>query len=230
MATTTSSCRESCWRDSVLAYGSGYAGVRYNNSQVIIARNDTFVGGQYGAYFTAGSTDVTLLDDIFSGQSGACVYFSSDSLMDVNGSYSQVSYFGDGNIYNPASGGYVATVIDGTTNNYATLDSYAQYWYTKQYGSGILGYLGNVGSGIGTRSDQDSIQGTPTFVNAAGGDFRLATVAPNLVDTGAASVYGRTCPGATPTVWDGQGERGRKATRWTRASTRPPGPSPPHSL
>ena len=66
----------------------------------------TFVGGRYGAYFTGytvnsqdvGSLDVTLLNNIFTSQTGGCVYFNSDSLMEVNGSYSLVSYFGDGNI------------------------------------------------------------------------------------------------------------------------------------
>ena len=192
-------------QNSIVAAGPTSAGVRYNNSKVIIARNNTFVGGRYGAYFTGASTDVTLLNNVFTGQTGSGVYFNSDSLMDVDAANSLVSYFGDGNIYNPASGRYVATVVDATTNNYSTVSDYAKYWYTKQYGTAILSYLGDVGAGIGYRSEQRSIRGTPTFVSSAGGDYRLAAVAPNLVDTGAAQVFGRTAIGVSPTVWDGQG-------------------------
>ena len=159
--------------------------VRYTNSQVELPATTRLWAANTGLCLPAARLDVTLLDDIFSGQSGAGVYFNSDSLMEVRRQYSLVSYFGDGNIYNPASGGFVATVIDGTTNNFSTLDAYAEYWYMKQYGSGSLTPMATVAIGIGYRSDQHSIQATPMFVNSSGGDFRLASVAPNYIDTGA---------------------------------------------
>ena len=122
------------------------------------------------------------MNNIFTGQTGACVYFDSDSLMEVNGSYSLVSYFGDGNIYNPASGGYVGTVIDSTqpTNNYSTLDAYAYYWYTKQYGTGVINSDGDSGIGIGYRSDQRSIQEAPTFVYSKRRQFHVGERCPKL--------------------------------------------------
>ena len=67
-------------------------------------------------------------------------------------------YEGDGNIFNPAGGGYVATV--GTTN-FSTLDSFAEFWYVLQYyyyGSPIQSDDQTNGN-IGTRSDSRSIQG-----------------------------------------------------------------------
>ena len=102
-------------------------------------------------------------------------------------------------------GGYVATVVDGTTKNYSTLDAYAEYWYVKQYGTSVINSNGDSGIGIGYRSDQRSLQAAPVFVNSSGGDFRLANIAPNYIDTGAAQVYGRMQQGVSPTVWDGQG-------------------------
>ncbi len=191
--------------NSVLAAGTTAAGVRYNNSKVVIARNNTFTGGQYGAYLTGGSTNVTLLNNIFTQQTGAGVYFNSDSLMDVDGAYSVVSYFGDGNVYDPSGAGYVATVVDGATNNYAAVRDYAKYWYTKQYGTAILTNYGDSGSGIGTRSEQRSVRGVPAFVSRGSGDFRLAGTAPNLIDTGADRVYGRRRAGVGAVVWDAQG-------------------------
>jgi len=192
--------------NSVLAAGTSSAGVRYTNSSVIVARHNTFTGGQVGAWFTGGSINVTLLNNIFTGQTGSGVYFNSDSLMDVDGAYSLVSYFGDGNVYNPAGGGYVATVVDGTTNNYSTVSDYAKYWYIKQYGAAIIKTNGDSGRGIGTRSEQFSIRGTPLFVASGSGDYRLAPQAPNLVDTGAAYVFGRTRISPSAIVWDGQGK------------------------
>ena len=192
--------------NSVLAPGAASVGVRYTNSQVDIARNDTFVGGQYGAYFTNNATDVTLLDDVFTGQTGACVYFNSDSLIDQSIYAGLVSYFGDGNIYNPTGGGYLATVVDSTqpSNNYSTLDAYAEYWYVKQYGTGILNQRRQRRRHwLPQRPAQPPSRAV--FVNRSGGDFRLANVAPNLVDTGVAQVYGRTQQGVSPTVWDAQG-------------------------
>ena len=202
--------------NSVLAPGAGSVGARYNNSQVVIARNNTFVGGQYGAYFTGGSLDVTLLNNIFTGQTGAGVYFNSDSLMEVNDTgttdklnneiiYNKVSYFGDGNVYNPASGGYVATVIDGTTNNYSTVSNYAKYWYTKQYGAGVINTNGDSGVGVGYRSDQSSILGAPASSTAAAAISGWPT-SPRTSSIRAPlrSMAGRHM-GVSPPVWDGQG-------------------------
>ena len=102
--------------NSLLGPGAGYAGAQVHRfagghcSQRHVCRRPI-----RGPTLPAARLDVTLLDNIFTGQTGACVYFDSNSLMEVNGSYSLVSYFGDGNIYNPAGGGYVATVIDSTS-------------------------------------------------------------------------------------------------------------------
>ena len=169
--------------NSVLAGGASSAGARYSNSKIISVRNNTFVGGQYGAFFTGGSADIGLQNNIFTGQSGSGVYFNSDSL----------SYGGNSNIYNPAGGGYVATVVDGTTRTYSTVSDYTKYWYTKQYGAAILN--GNdSGAGIGYRNEARSFRGAPVFMSSVQGDYRLAAIAPNLVDTSSST-----------TVWDGQG-------------------------
>jgi len=174
-------------QNSVLAPGSSSAGVRYDNSKVIVARNNTFTGGQYGAVFSNGSTNVLARNNIFTGQSGSGVYFAADSVMNS----SIISYQGDGNIYNPASGGYVASVVDGGTNNFSTVSDYAKFWYSKQHGAEIL-RPDDSGAGIGSHYEKHSILGAPVFT--AAGDFRLAAVAPNLIDTGVASI-----------TWDGQG-------------------------
>ena len=194
-------------QNSVLAAGTSGAGVRYTNSPIIVARNNTFVGGQYGAYFT-GSVNTTLLNNVFSGQTGAGVYFNSDSLQEVSNywgaDHTFVSYAGDGNVYNPASGGSVATVVTATgTNNYATLSDYARYWYELQYGTDIIKGWGDSGAGIGNRSEGRSVQGVPTFT--ASGDFRLLRTSPNLIDTGVERVFGRPRAGVSLPTWDGQG-------------------------
>ena len=50
-----------------------------------------------------------------------------------------------------------------------------------------------------------SERGTPVMASTVQGDFRLALISPNLIDTGADRVYGRTRMGVSSTVWDGQG-------------------------
>ena len=174
---------------------------------------------------------MTLLDDIFTGQTGANVYFNSDSLLDTNGTTSLVSYFGDGNIYNPASGGYVATVIDSaaptTTARSATTPNTGTSSNTAPASSTPYG---DSGPGIGYRSDQRSLLAAPMFVNSAGGDFRLANVAPNYMDTGAAQVYGRTHLGVSPTVWDAQGNSRVQGNAVDAGAYETAGPSPRPSL
>ncbi|MEI8196337.1 MAG: LamG-like jellyroll fold domain-containing protein, partial [Phycisphaerae bacterium] len=119
--------------NSVVAPGVTGTAVSFVNSPVVVMRNNTIVGGTIGASFTTATTNVSLLDNIFEGQTSAGVYFSSDSLLDgvAGGDGSQMpSYAGDGNIYHPGTGGYVATVVNGlTTNNYTSLNDFAQFWY-----------------------------------------------------------------------------------------------------
>jgi autotransporter-associated beta strand protein len=198
--------------NSVVVPAAGYTAVSYINSPTQVLRNDTIVGGATGGSFASASYDVSLLDDIFSGQTTACLSFSSDSETDggyLSSGSALPGYEGDGNIYNPAGGGYVGTV--GTTN-YSTLDSFAEFWYVLQYydyGSPIQSNDQTSGN-IGSRSDSRSIQGAPTFVSAgyplAGvGDFRLSPVPGNLINTGADRIFGREVQAGYPTVWDGIG-------------------------
>ena len=193
--------------NSVIAAGSGATAVSYAGSPTVILRNNTIEGGAIGASFTSATTDISLLDNIFDNQTSANVYFGSNCVEEsVNSDGSAMpAYEGDGNMYNPASGGYVGTAA-GT--NFATLDSFAEFWYVLQYsttngGSPITSL--SSGPGIGTRSDQYSVQAVPTFVSTAGGDFRLAPIQGNLIGTGAAQIYDRIQAGGYPTVWDGLG-------------------------
>ena len=199
--------------NSVVAPGAGYTAVSYANSPASMLRNDTIVGGAIGASFSSASYDVSMLDDILSGQTTTCVYFSNDSVDDGAANSTNDShlpgYEGDGNIYNPAGGGYVGTAAG---INYATLDSYAEYWYVLQYtalnSNGVLTspIQGDQTEGnVGSRSDGRSLQGAPAFVSSSGGDFRLAPTAGNLLGTGAAQIYDRRYIGGYPTVWDGLG-------------------------
>ena len=193
--------------NSVVVPAASYTAVSYVNSPTQVLRNDTIVGGATGTSFASASYDVSLLDDIFSGQTAACVSFSSDSETDggylSNGS-ALPGYEGDGNIYNPAGGGYLGTV--GTTN-YSTLDSFAEFWYVLQYydyGSPVQSDDQTDGN-IGTRSDSRSIQGAPIFVSSGSGDFRLSPVPGNLINTGADRILDRVVQAGYPTVWDGIG-------------------------
>ena len=185
----------------------------YSASPTSILRNDTIYGGATGASFASGSYDVSLLDDIFSGQTATCVYFSDDSLQDgpahTDGSITP-GYEGDGNIYNPG-GGDVGTIqaASTTTNYYAALDAYAEFWYVLQYtttsGGNPITQFDQTNGDVGERSDGRSLQEAPAFANAAGGDFRLAAAVGNLINTGADRIYLRLQGGGYPTVWDGLG-------------------------
>ena len=196
--------------NSVVAAGAGCTGVSYVNSPTLLLRNDTIVGGATGVSFTSVSYDASMLDDILSGQTAACVYFSSDSLADGP----LPGYEGDGNIYNPAGGGDVATVQTSSgANCYTTLDSYAEFWFVQQYGS-------SSGAGMGTRSDGRSLQAAPAFVSSSGGDFRLAPTVGNLLGTGEPDL---PPPGRWrfPHCLGRPGRRrGCRATRSTRGPTR----------
>ncbi|MEI8197263.1 MAG: FlgD immunoglobulin-like domain containing protein, partial [Phycisphaerae bacterium] len=197
-------------QNSVVAPGTTGTAVSYVNSPVVALRNNTIVGGTIGASFTTATTNVSLLDNIFEAQTSAGLYFGSDSLSDglVGTDGSRLpSYMGDGNIYHPVGSGFVATVVDGaTTNNYSTLDSFAQFWYVYQYtttsGGSPLKYWTS-GEGIGLRSDQRSLQVAPTFVSSS--DFTLAPNAGNYIDTGADRIFGRLAAGGYPTTWDARG-------------------------
>ncbi|MEI8196393.1 MAG: Ig-like domain repeat protein, partial [Phycisphaerae bacterium] len=137
-------------------------------------------------------------------QTTAGVYFSDDSRVDHTNSLP--SYAGDGNIYNPAGAGFVATVMVGTTpTNFTNISDYAKYWYTLQYGTAIITAYGINGGAVGYRSEQRSWLGAPEFVASAGGDFRLAATVGNLTDFGADYVYKRALFGGYPTLWDAQG-------------------------
>ena len=89
----------------------------YVNSATVIMRNNTIEGGAIGASYTGDTTDISLLDNIFDNQTFANVYFDSTCLEESVGSDGSTmpAYEGDGNIYNPASGGYVGTVAGTNT-------------------------------------------------------------------------------------------------------------------
>ncbi|MEI8198206.1 MAG: FlgD immunoglobulin-like domain containing protein, partial [Phycisphaerae bacterium] len=191
-------------QNSVLAPGSTGVGANYVNSAIVILRNNTFIGGLTGASFTSATTNVTALNNIFSGQTGQGMYFGSDCLTDYISTLA--SYQGDGNIYAPATGGYVAAINTGaSTNNYTLLSDFAKYWYTLQFGANVITPWGDNGNYIGFRSEGRSIQGTPSFTSSATGDFRLAATIGNLMDEGADRVLLRTLASGYPTIWDGIG-------------------------
>ncbi|MEI8197824.1 MAG: FlgD immunoglobulin-like domain containing protein, partial [Phycisphaerae bacterium] len=199
-------------QNSVVVPGATGMAVSYVNSPVVVLRSNTIVGGTIGASFTAATTDVSLLDNIFESQTSAGVYFGSDCVSENAGSDGSAmpSYAGDGNIYHPIGGGYVATVINGvTTNNYTNLNDFVQFWFvlqytTTQYGSPIT-HPYNTGGGMSVRSDQRSLQVVPAYVSSAGGDYRLAPSAGNYIDTGADQIFQRLMAGAYPTTWDAIG-------------------------
>jgi hypothetical protein len=166
--------------------------VSFTNSAVSVLRNNTIAGGTVGARYDGTSHSLTLLNNLFTGQSNACVSFSTGS---------ESAFAGDGNLYHPAGTGVVAAFATATgTTCFVEINDYVRNWQTYFYPSSS-----SFNRQIGLRNEQSSVTLIPAFVDAANGDFRLAAVPGNVIDAGVPTIFLRWSAGIYPTGWDAQG-------------------------
>ncbi len=154
-------------------------GLQLISSPDNLIRNNTVVNGTVGIQLESGSSSATLLNNLMSGQGTA-------SLIVNNGA--QQWYRGNGNLYNPNNG--VAAILNGVSYTTAQVrdKSYAQAWYNFDKADAS----DNNARRTGYTAESVSMAFSPTFVDAAAGDFRLAPVLGNAMDAGAERTFQRT--------------------------------------
>ncbi len=174
-------------------------GLYFYNSTDSIVRQNTIVNGSVGIQYDTGSRRISLLNNLMSGQSSACLQINNDS---------QKEYRGNGNLYNPS--GATAAVIAGQnfTAAQAANRALANAWYTFDTQDVADSRLRRTAHS----AEANSMAFAPIFVDAANGDFRLASVAANAVDAGAERTFQHTSiasesirRGVLPTVSDATG-------------------------
>ncbi len=164
-------------------------GLQLSGSPNSMVRNNTIVNGTVGIQLDAGANYASVLNNLLTGQGSA-------SLIVNNGAHQW--YRGNGNLYNPASG--TAVILNGTSYSVAQVrdKSLAQAWYicdTNDLRDNNLRRRGYA-------AEAQSMAFAPAFVNAAGGDFRLASNLGNALDAGAERTFQR---GITSPSYDALG-------------------------
>jgi hypothetical protein len=188
---TVDSCRISGSQKGLVASGSSKISVQNNVVNVAnigvqlmgspnnIVRNNTVVNGTVGVQLDSGANYASVLNNLLHGQSSA-------SMVVNNGA--QQWYRGNGNLFNPNSG--TAAILNGTSYSTAQVrdKSLAQAWYNFDKAD----KSDNNSRRGGYSAESQSMAFTPVFMDAANGDFRLATNLGNALDAGAERTYQRT--------------------------------------
>ncbi|HMJ90757.1 MAG TPA: CARDB domain-containing protein [Candidatus Acidoferrum sp.] len=173
-------------------------GLYFNNSADAVVRHNTIVNGSVGAQFDANSVRLSFLNNLMSGQASAC--------LSINGS--QAFYRGNGNLYHPA--GATAVSIDGANYSAAQVNNraLANTWYNLD----VADVADSRQRRTGYAAEAQSMSFAPTFVDAANGDFRLASVQANAIDAGVEKTFQHAQVGdeskrrgTIPTVTDAMG-------------------------